>query len=162
MKFQLRIRSALGQAAADLGFLLALEMHPAYLHDTLDSTLKLVEMTAHSAVGVNLDYVNFTALPKLPSMSETLEQIGEKLYYVHLKNIYVPPSGDRLRVGLSEGQVNHREFLSLIDESGYAGPFCLECPRPGDREWFAQQDLAYARSLLTNRSHDFARDHDNN
>ncbi len=31
---------------------------------------------------------------------------------------------------------------------GYEGPICVEAPRPGDREWYAQQDLAYVRALL--------------
>jgi len=33
-------------------------------------------------------------------------------------------------------------------EIGHDGPICVEAPRSGDREWFAQQDPAYLGSVL--------------
>ena len=138
----------LGDVAAELGFQLAFETHMAYLHDSPAPTWKLLQMIDKPAVGVNLDYVNITALPDQPSLEETINLFGDKLFYVHLKNTYVTDSGDRLRVGLGEGQVNNREFLRLLKKTGYAGPLCIEAPRPGDREWYAQQDLAYLKSVL--------------
>lgn len=53
-----------------------------------------------------------------------------------------------MRVGLADGDCNNREFLRELKNHDYRGMICLEAPRSGDREWFAQQDLAYAKSLL--------------
>lgn len=44
--------------------------------------------------------------------------------------------------------VNNREFLRLLSVRGYKGPIGIEAPRPGDREWFAKQDIAYLRALM--------------
>jgi sugar phosphate isomerase/epimerase len=35
-----------------------------------------------------------------------------------------------------------------LKEAGYDGPICIEAPRSGDREWFAQADIAYLKALL--------------
>ena len=138
----------LGELAADLGFVFAFETHGVYLHDIPASTMKLVNMIDHPAVGVNLDYANITRFPNHPSLSESLDTIGDKLYYVHLKNSCILRSGEHLDLGLAGGQINNREFLRLLKDRGYDGPVCIEAPRPGDREWFAQQDLAYVKSVL--------------
>ena len=138
----------MGEIAADLGFLFAFETHMGYLHDIPASVMKLVEMIAHPSVGVNLDYVNITAIPDQPDLPKTIDMLGDKLFYVHLKNTYAFQISQPLRVGLGEGQVNNREFLRLLKARGYAGPLCIEAPRPGDREWFAQQDMAYLKSVL--------------
>ena len=50
--------------------------------------------------------------------------------------------------GLADGEINHRHYVKLLMASGYDGPICIEGPRPGDREWFAQRDLAYLESVI--------------
>jgi sugar phosphate isomerase/epimerase len=54
--------------------------------------------------------------------------------------------------GLGDGEINTRHLLRLLSAMGYTGPLCLEGPRAGDREWFAQQDIAYLRRLLAELS----------
>ena len=138
----------LGPLAEELGFVFAFETHPCYLHDTPASAMKLVEMIGHPAVGVNLDYVNVTVLPDQPDLSGVLDAIGGSLLYIHFKNTDTLASGEHLRVGLGEGQINNRQFLRMLVDRGYEGPICLEAPRPGDREWYARQDMTYMKSLL--------------
>jgi sugar phosphate isomerase/epimerase len=131
-----------------LGIRFAFETHMQYLHDLPAAAKRLVEAIGAPNVGINLDYANTLLFPNPPSVRAAIEACGDKLFLVHLKNLIVLTGADHLRVGLADGQINHRELLRGLKEAGYTGPLCLEAPRPGDREWFAQQDLAYLKSLL--------------
>ena len=110
--------------------------------------MRLLAEIGSPAVGVNLDYGNIVAMPDQPALPELLDEAGDRLYYVHLKNSYGFKLSERIRASLAEGDVNHRQYLRLLKERGYTGPLCIEAPRPGDREWFAQEDLAYLRAVL--------------
>ena len=71
---------------------------------------------------------------------------------VHLKNAHAINVGDHtvmVKCPLGEGMINNREFLRLLREDGFDGPICIEAPRQGDREWFAQQDIHYLKSVLS-------------
>lgn len=138
----------LGKCAEELGFKLAFETHMGYLHDYPLAALKLVEQIGSPAVGVNLDYGNAFELANNPSLAETIRKIGGRIYYVHLKNAVKLQPGGWLATSLAEGEINHREYLRLLKEVQYAGPICIEAPRGGDREWFAQEDAAYIRKLM--------------
>lgn len=139
----------LGALAEKLDFKLAFEIHMGYLHDLPGPTKKLLDTIGSPAVGANLDYGNMVYFPTSPpSIGETIEILGDTLFMVHLKNS-VPHAGGRNPVGLGDGIINHREYLSLLKAAGFEGPICIEAPRPGDREWFAQQDIAYLKALMT-------------
>jgi sugar phosphate isomerase/epimerase len=139
---------AIGDALDALGVRLGFETHPHYLHDTPEVARRLVDQIDRASIGVNLDYGNYVAFPRPEGMAETVARMGRKLHYVHLKNNIRLASGGALRVGLGDGEINTRQFLRVLREAGYAGPICIEAPRQGDREWFAQQDLTYLRSVL--------------
>lgn len=130
------------------GFRIAFETHMLYLHDLPESTVRLVDLIANPAVGVNLDYGNYVYFNNPASIQDTVQNIGDRLYYVHLKNSIGLPGGSRIATGLSEGEINNRALLQALKEHGYAGPICIEAPRGGDREWYARQDLAYLRSVM--------------
>ena len=70
---------------------------------------------------------------------------------LHLKNAIPVSVNDHktmLPTGLGDGTINNREFMNLLRDDGFGGPLCIEAPRAGDREWFAQQDIQYLRSVL--------------
>lgn len=140
---------ALGDVAQEMGFRMALETHMGYIHDLPESAMRLVNMVDHPAVGVNLDYGNLQYFEKPHSLRDAISLCGDRLYYVHLKNSIPLGSGERLPTALSEGEINHREYLQLLTEAGFDCPICIEASRPGDREWHAQQDIAYFRSLIS-------------
>ncbi len=129
-------------------FKFALETHPNYMHDCIEATMKLVELSNSVNIGVNLDYINSDVVPGGMSIEEALKAIGSRLYYVHLKNIIKLAGGGRIRIGLGDGEFNNRHIMKKLMEAGYKGPICIEAPRQGDREWFAQQDLAYIKSVI--------------
>lgn len=129
-------------------FKFAMETHPNYLHDSVASTMKLVEFSNSPNIGVNLDYINANVVPGDISIDDALFEIGDKLYYVHLKNIIKLTGGGRIRVGLGDGEINNRYLVKKLKDAGYTGHICIEAPRQGDREWFAQQDLTYIKSVI--------------
>jgi len=129
-------------------FKFAMETHPNYMHDCIEATMKLVKISGSENIGVNLDYINSNVVPGGMSIEDALEIIGDRLYYVHLKNIIKLSDGGRIRIGLGDGEYNNRHIIKELKETGYKGPICVEAPRQGDREWFAQQDLAYIKSVI--------------
>jgi sugar phosphate isomerase/epimerase len=138
----------LGRLAGELGFKFAFETHMGYLHDYPLVAGDLVDRIASPAVGVNLDYGNAFLMANNPPLAETIRKLGKRIFYVHLKNaVHLSESG-WLATALAEGAINHREYLKLLVEIGYAGPICIEAPRPGDREWFAREDADYIRQLM--------------
>lgn len=139
----------LGKLAEELGFRFAFEAHMNYIHDLPAAARKLVDMIGSPAVGVNLDYGNTVYFKNIPSLKEAINQVGDKLYYVHLKNSVGLRDGSRFPTGLGEGEINHREYIKLLKTTGYKGPVCIEAPRGGDREWYAKQDIAYIKSVIS-------------
>lgn len=137
----------IGERVLPLGVRLALETHMVYLHDLPQVAGELVDRVDHPAVGVNLDYGNAVYFADRLPLDQLLPQLRPRLWYVHLKNS-VLANGARLPTALSDGEINHRQFLSLLKRQGYEGPICLEAPRSGDREWYAEQDIAYVNRLL--------------
>jgi len=138
----------LGDLADDLDFKFAFETHMCYLHDLPETTEKLVNLIDKPSVGINLDYGNAIYFSGIPSISKTIATLKDKIYYVHLKNSIRMGDSSRFPTALSEGEINHREYLTVLKNSGYEGPICIEAPRPGDREWYAQKDLEYLNSVL--------------
>jgi sugar phosphate isomerase/epimerase len=134
--------------AQEIGVRLGFETHASYLHDLPEPAKRLLDAIGSPQVGVTLDYANIALFPNAPSLAETIRLLGEKIFFVHLKNLYFLEGGAYVMTGLGEGAINHREFLRLLQEIEYSGPLCIEAPRAGDREHFAQEDLGYLRTLL--------------
>ena len=134
----------------DVDIRFGFETHRGYVHDTVESTSKLVQDIDRPSIGGNLDYGNMVSREDKPSLEDAIKAFGRKLHYVHLKNSApIRRVQGRMATSLGEGEINNRQFVRLLMETGYTGPICVEAPRAGDREWFAQQDLAYIKSVLS-------------
>lgn len=141
----------LGDLAEELGFYFVFEIHNCYLHDTPHSAKKLVDLIGKKHIGINLDYGNIILRKDATTLKESIEICGDKLYYVHMKNILKVKGSDTLLYitsNLSDGIINNREFIKLLNEKNYTGPICIEAPRDGDREYFLRQDLSYLKSVI--------------
>ncbi|MHB1155102.1 MAG: sugar phosphate isomerase/epimerase family protein [Eubacteriales bacterium] len=127
----------------------AFETHMGYLHDLAGSARKLCELIGRPNFGINLDYGNtvYFAPSAIEPLEESIDTCGEMLFYTHLKNS-VPGSPRRAPTALSDGDINHRAYLKKLQSAGFDGFIGIEAPRPGDREWFAAEDLAYLRSVM--------------
>ncbi len=141
----------LGHLATELKFKMAFETHMGCLTDLPEPTQKVLDMIGSDAVGANLDYGNMVYFSKVPSLKETIATLSGQIFMVHLKNSHAVPVGDQtfmVKCPLGDGLINNREFLKLLRADGFDGPICIEAPRAGDREWFAQEDIAYLKSVL--------------
>ncbi|MFV0415940.1 MAG: sugar phosphate isomerase/epimerase family protein [Chthoniobacterales bacterium] len=138
----------MGAVAGELGFRFAFETHGVYLHDSIEATLRLLKSIDSPNVGLLWDQANLMLFPESPALKDVLTSVGEQMFYVHLKNLLIPTSHFLAVSSLSGGIINIREQVNLLRSSGYDGPYCIEAPRPGDREQFLKEDLAYIKELL--------------
>lgn len=139
----------LGKKLEDYGLKFAFETHMNYIHDLPAPTKKLVDLIDSPQIGINMDFGNVAYFPGYPDLEETIDLYNDKLFYTHLKNSNgIPEIQRRLPCALSEGEINHRIYLSKLKEIGFKGPIGIEAPRPGDREWYARCDFNYVKSLI--------------
>lgn len=136
-----------GSKVAPLGMKFGFETHMNYIHDLPAPAKKLVDLIDSPAIGINMDYGNTVYFPVRPSVTETIDIYGDKLFYTHLKNSSPVPGG-RIATALGDGEINHRVYIEKLMETGFTGPIGIEAPRGGDRIWFAQNDLAYFKAVM--------------
>ena len=118
-----------------------------HLHDYAESARKLVDLIGRDNFGINLDYGNSVYFKGIAPLEEAIDICGEKLFYTHLKNS-MPVPGGRMPTALGGGEINHRAYLKKLKDVGFNGLLGIEAPRPGDREAYAREDLAYIRSVI--------------
>lgn len=138
-----------GDRAKQLGILIALETHNCYLHDLPDPCRKLLDMTAHDAVGVNYDQGNIIINANGPSSDAVVEKLHDKIYYAHLKNMMVVSGAvpGFLCTRLDAGHINTLSVVEKIKGKLRSGMLALEYPNPGDGIYAAAQDMAYMRFI---------------
>jgi len=141
----------LGDLAAELGFVFAFETHNCYIHDLPDATRRLVDRIGRPSVGTNFDYGNIIQHPTRPSLEKSIQDCGDTIKYLHLKNVYLLPGmkyQNSISCPLADGAINNRELLRLMKAKSFAAPICIEAPRSGDRGHFAVEDVTYLRRLM--------------
>ena len=128
----------------------AFETHMGYVHDIAGSSKKLCDMIDRPNFGINLDYGN-TVYFSNETIEQAIDNCGDKLFYTHMKNS-APVAGmaypGRIPTSLSGGDINHRAYLNKLEAVGFDGLIGIEAPRPGDREWFAKEDLDYIKTVI--------------
>jgi len=142
---------AIGDVATALGVRLAFETHNCYLHDLAKASRELVDRINRPSVGINLDYGNIVLHPQGGTLDDAIKICGDRIYYVHLKNILRIPGqkyGNFIVCGLADGVINNRSFLHQLQGLKFDGPISIEAPREGDREWYAQEDLRYLKAMM--------------
>ena len=95
-----------------------------------------------------MDYGNTVHLPTRPSLEETIDLYGDKIFFVHLKNYSLISGRSRIATSLFNGEINHRAYLAKFKEIGYTGPIAIEAPRNGDRLHFAREDFNYLKAIM--------------
>jgi sugar phosphate isomerase/epimerase len=132
----------IGDAATALGMRVALESHNCCLHDLAASCRKLMDATAHDAIGINYDHSNILINKKGETIEQVFALIGDKIYHTHLKNMLVVKDV-YLVTHLDQGQINTCEILRRLRDGGYRGELCVEYPWPGDGVIAAKRDKEY-------------------
>jgi len=148
------LQEALSRTEA-LGVRLAMETHHGFIHDLAAPAAALVDAVGSPRLGVLFDYGNMIGFQPVPDLEESLRTLGQRTMYLHLKNSVFTGHRPRLSCGLGDGAIDHRRYLRLVQEqTGTLPPISIEAPRPGDREHFAAQDIAYLRRLLDDLFHE--------
>ena len=138
---------AIGDQAASLGMRIALETHNNYLHDLPDACRKLMELTDHEAVGLNYDHGNIAINKNSVSIREVFDVIGDKIYYVHLKNMLLGRDYSAFPTHLEAGHIDTSEVLMRLRDQGYNGPVTVEYSCTGDGFIAAKRDKEYIETL---------------
>lgn len=138
----------LGKLAESLAMKLAFETHNGYIHDLATPTAEFLRRIGSPAVGANLDMGNIVLNKNGEAVDKAITTLGQGIYYLHLKNVYLPSTGGYIVCPLSDGIIDNRLMLRLLQAQAYDGPICLEEPRRGDRDHFARTDIEYIRGVL--------------
>ncbi|MBV6716155.1 sugar phosphate isomerase/epimerase family protein [Paenibacillus chitinolyticus] len=121
-----------------------LEIHNVSLIETVESSLRLLEMIGEDNVGLIHDagnmYISDTDFGRA-----SVTGLGSRLLHVHVKDEKrIPEAGGPgtfrnvtrhgeehfLQCRLGEGEVDHRELFEALAETGYGGWVTLECFAP--------------------------------
>lgn len=128
---------------------LALELHHGGLTETVESTLRLIELVDRENLGVIHDAGNMYIADEEYGPA-SIERLGDRLFHVHVK--------DELRVDdpslpgafeaenrtgsgvfqhrrLGHGDVDHGPVFEALERIGYDGYVSVECHAPEDRIW---------------------------
>ncbi len=116
--------AALGDEAAKLDLLVAMETHPDLVSngDVAAETMKAVD---HPRVGVNYDTANVYYYNRGVDGVEELKKIVDYVVSVHLKETNGQYQ-DWHFPALGRGIVNFPEIFSVLNARGFTGPFTLE------------------------------------
>lgn len=133
------------KAAEVCGVTLTLEIHMNTIHDTVDATVKLLDMVGSDGVLAAPDPGNMWATCAEDRRPEALDPLAGRIGYVHLKNCRLTDTGCDFSVGLEEGGIDTFKVLKHLAQLRYTGPFCIEYVGTGDPHVPAEADIAYVR-----------------
>lgn len=137
----------IGDKAAELDMLIALETHNGYLHDLAKPCKKLMDMTKHDAIGINWDQGNIILNKNGESIDEVFELLDGKIYYAHLKNILVYQHKLYLVTQLSQGHIDTMHAVRKLKGNLKSGIVATEYSAPGDGIIAAKQDMEYMKYI---------------
>jgi len=130
--------------ALDQGVGFALETDSGHLHDTTESTLRLIRQTGMPNLCVNFDAANLFEMGEDPA--QALKRLLPWVRILHLKN-GITSGGKWRAVPFAEGDMDYPRFLKALCESNYGGYASVE--------WFGDDptsavvtELAYLRREL--------------
>jgi L-ribulose-5-phosphate 3-epimerase len=132
-------------ACAEVNVKLALETG----QETAGRLLEFIGDVGRDNVGVSFDPANFL-LYDMQEPLEALDVLRERILTVHLKDGRRPTEKGRLgqELPLGEGDVNIPAFLRRLRQTGYTGPFTIECELGEGRDDAVRKAIDLARSLL--------------
>ncbi|MBD3181350.1 TIM barrel protein [Candidatus Poribacteria bacterium] len=122
------IKRALDQLipeAEKSGVKLAFETHMRQLTDTVEGSLRLLEIADSPVVGLTVDFSNLRFSGE--DMNEAFNALGDKMYNTHLKNGTLGEDGSWHFKALDDGLTDYDEVFGLLRGIGYKGYLTIEC-----------------------------------
>jgi sugar phosphate isomerase/epimerase len=133
---------ALGDAAADLGLELTLELHKSMLMATGQEAADLMALVDHPAVGVALDPSHATYAGE--DVAEIARKLGGLVKHVHLRDAI----GQDILVVPGDGTVDFTALADALREIGYRRAAVIELEYGDATAEEVRPDLGRAKVLL--------------
>ena len=137
----------IGDMAAELGMKIALESHGCYLHDIGTSCKKLMDLTAHDAIGINHDQGNIILNPRGEKLDEVFNLLDGKLYYAHVKNAIIV-QGQYVAMPLKYGAIDTPKAIAHYKKINLP-MIATEVPGVGDKLNAAREDIEYVNWIFS-------------
>jgi sugar phosphate isomerase/epimerase len=128
---------------ADLGLRFVLERHNNTLADTLDSTLRLLEMSAAPNLGVN--YQILGGADTATAVAE-IQHLAGRIWNVHAQN-HRREDGVSAASDLCSGEIDYEKVVDALHAVGYEGYLELEFIRRGTTPSAQLDALAIERAV---------------
>lgn len=143
------------------GVRFALEVHPTEIaYDFVTTEKALAALDRRPAFGINFDPSHL--IPQMLDPEAFVDDFADRIYHVHVKDAKRRLDGRRSILGShldfgdprrgwefvspGHGDVDFEAMFRALNRAGYAGPLSIEWEDIGmDREWGAQDALAYVR-----------------
>jgi sugar phosphate isomerase/epimerase len=143
------------------GVRFGLEVHPTEIaYDFVTTSKTLDAISNRPGFGLNFDPSHF--IPQFLDPAAYIEEFGERIYHVHIKDSKRRLDGRRSILGShlnfgaamrgwdfvspGHGDVDFDGLFRALNRIGYQGPLSIEWEDSGmDREWGAQDALAFVR-----------------
>lgn len=138
----------LGATALDHDVTLTLEIHMNTIHDTIASTVRLLDMVDCPNVLANPDPGNMYATSTAERDPGALDLLAGRIGYFHLKNCVELDGGCDFSVCLEDGAIDTKSYLRKLAGIGYNGPICVEYCGTGDPHPSVERDIAFLRGAV--------------
>lgn len=125
----LRHLAEAGDYAANLGIVLALEIHPGLTQSGHAARILMAELD-HPQVRVNYDTANVVFYNDLDP-AQDVEEIAPYVVQVHLKDKATRQQRTWDFVPIGQGVVNFPRIIEVLRGTGFQGPYSLELELPG-------------------------------
>jgi sugar phosphate isomerase/epimerase len=137
----------LSSVAGEAGVTLTLEIHMNTIHDTIASTLKLLEMVDSPHLLANPDPGNMYATSTAEKEPSDLHALKGRIGYFHFKNCTLNGNEYDYSSYLADGDIDIAAYVGAMKDFGYSGPVCIEYVGGGDAKESARADIEFLKSL---------------
>ena len=142
---------------------IGIETHGNRIIETVDETIRLLEMVDRSNLGVIHDAGNLFLCTDTEYGYETIKKLGDKIFHVHVKgerfvddlslpstHKYQTRNGERIfqQVMLKDSQADYDSVFKGLKEIGYDGYVSTECFAPASDIERAEGDLKEIKRLI--------------
>ena len=134
--------------AADRNVKLSLEIHMNTIHDTIASTIRLLDQVDRKNILATPDPGNMYATSTAERDPQSLRALRGKIGLFHFKNCTDANGNIDFSVALANGLLDPSPYLHLLHELGYTADLCIEHVGELDPRTVASRDIDYLKECM--------------
>jgi sugar phosphate isomerase/epimerase len=138
----------LGKIAAGHGIRIVFEIHMNMVHDTVASTIRLLDLIGLDNVQANPDPGNMFCVSPDDRDPGCLDALRGRIGYFHMKNVVQVCGAFDFSVKLGDGHIDYYRWVDKMVSLDFNGPVCIEYCGAGDPHVPAELDIRYLRNVL--------------